>query len=237
MRIIPITFGCNRDMPLADMMAESVKKITTERPYIYVDTDFIGDTPNFIKMQRPIGWGNGAGWEASMMKVGAILEVIEREKLTDEDYILSIDSDVMILEDFFIEKADIMGFQHSDFYDTKLGKWGHLSGCCIFLKVGIAKRICLLDKYELAEIRHNEFKAFNICENEDVVLSYLAVRCGAILHAFPYSYLCNDIENYFKGIRDHAHKLIHFNIEIKEFLGQPVNGKWDIPKIVNFVKQ
>ena len=223
MNIFALNFTCARDEQLADLMSETLLKYSI--PYIKqirsINTD---DTK----------WGNGAGWGASMMKLAAIDQMLRDYVIHDDDFILSVDSDVVFCtrDVFEVVNPDygIWGVQHKPPYDTKYGKFGHMSGALIFLRGDIAKMMVQFSDNELHRIRMEEFKGYVIVENEDVVLSYLAMVCGAKPMDLPgwlssgnfeEELLTGDLKSYY-----------HLNYCPTTFLDEPVTGKWDIPSVI-----
>src|SRR5688572_20828238 len=102
----------------------------------------------------------------------------------DDDFILSVVFEVCFgglkLFEVVIQDYGIIGVQHHPLFKTELGMWGHCSGALIFIRADIVRAMCDFTDDELNRIRHEEFKKYTITENEDVVLSYLAAKCGAV---------------------------------------------------------
>lgn len=227
MNIFAFNFTCSRDQALADLMQQTL--ITHGQPHIkYIRSITTGgrDYTNY---------GNGAGWSASMMKLSAMDQLIKDSNPDDDDFILSVDSDVVFCgpEVFTAISPEfgIIGVQHKPPFKTERGMWGHMSGALIFIRADIAKKMCELSDEELHRIRFEEFKKHVMTENEDVVLSYLALVCGA---------RSLDIgEMGFSGLNFEAElesgelgSYYHLNYSPTMFLGEPVTGKWDVPSVL-----
>lgn len=238
MKIFAVNMTCARDQELEDLMARTLQKHCPEcEVLLSLNTD---DTP----------YGNGAGWGASMMKLEAIRQLLRENDVKDTDYILSVDSDVVFTspEVFKFTKHGygIIGIKHRPEFNTKVGKWSHMSGALIFLRGGIAKLMAGLTEETLNNIRFNHFKPYNLTENEDVVLSYLAdYACATYfdLGSVP-GLTSGDFEsdirerfgvNYVADLLNGANakrSFYHLNYCPTQFLGEPVAGKWMIPSIL-----
>lgn len=224
--IYAFNFTCARDLALSELMQETLIKYG--QPYItYIRSITTGgrDYPTY---------GNGAGWPASMMKLSAMDQLIKDTEPEDDDFILSVDSDVVFcgseLFDVVTPEHSIIGVVHKPPFMTEYGPWGHCSGALIFIRADIARKMCALSDEELNRIRYEEFKKHVMTENEDVVLSYLAMVCGAEAY---------DIDGKFSGLNfeeeiknDGLKSYYHLNYSPTEFLGMAVSGKWDIPHVL-----
>lgn len=173
-------------------------------------------------------WGNGAGWEASMHKV----KILRQFDIEENDFLVCIDSDVLFFTSEvtrFVNESDgeFFGIQNVITVKTLQGDLNHMGGCLTFIKGNILKKINAITDEQLFHVR-NEFKAVNLTENEDVVISYLAARVGAKFVGFPPELWSGGIE---QDLRNGCPKsFYHVNYSPTEFLGIPVTGKWDIPK-------
>lgn len=194
------------------------------------------------KMYLPIGsfrrvwneyesiWGNGAGWEASMMKI----QELRKYDIDDNDFLVCIDSDVLF---FTLQVFEFVALQEGNFYGIKneitvstlIGDLNHIGGCLTFIRGDILKKINELTDEQLFHVR-NEFKAVDLCENEDVVISYLAKRVGAIIIGLPEHLWSGGIE--FDLKRGTPKSFYHVNYSPTEFLGEPCDSKWNIPKVL-----
>src|SRR5687767_13980203 len=228
--IYAFNFTCQRDLALADLMRETLQ--THAQPHIkYIRSITTGgrDYTNYY---------NGAGWGPSMMKLSAMDQLIKDTDPDDDDFILSVDSDVVFCGPELFEainpKYGIIGVQHKPFYKTELGLWGHCSGALIFIRADIARDMCDLTDDELNRIRFNEFKKHVITENEDVVLSYLAAKCGAKPLDIGGKYTGLNFEEELRT--GNLGSYYHLNYCPTEFLGETVSGKWDLPHVLNLTR-
>ena len=159
-------------MELRELMLKTYTKYSGFTSWSSVNTD--EELPSY---------GNGAGWGPSMMKLDYLRKMLEWFPVKDDDFILSVDSDVVFTspEVFKYVKPDygIIGIKHKPDFETLRGPWSHMSGALIFIRVDIAKQMCAMSGDILEQIRYRHFKPFSITENEDVVLSYLAWMAGA----------------------------------------------------------
>jgi hypothetical protein len=242
MKIHAFNFTCHRDRELSELMETTIYKYCPHDVSLKVvntDTD-----PKYAR------YGNGAGWEAGMMKI-AYMKTIS---FADDDWVLSVDSDVVFgnrkVFDLLDPKYGIIGIQGQQPWDTFYGKWAHMSGCLIFLRGDIARQMTLWQPNTFDAIRQNHFKEFSITENEDVMLSYFARMQGA--EEFDVSSVpgitSNDfeqdvnngiiIEQTFKDDiivdldRSEMASFYHLNYCPTQFLGEPVTGKWDLPSVL-----
>jgi hypothetical protein len=217
---------CSRDMELSELMETTLIKYSM---------------PNlsFLRMvltggRQYTNYGNGAAWEPSMMKLTELAYIVENNEINDDDFILSVDSDVVFTSNEVFKYVNpeygIIGILGQQPWNTINGKWAHMSGCLIFIRGDIAKKMCDFTDEELNNIRYNEFKPYNITENEDVVLSYLAMKCGAEQYALPGNL---GVCNFEQDLNDKQLKsFYHLNYTPAEFLGVPVTGKEGIPLIL-----
>lgn len=226
MNIFALNLTCERDLALSKLMQDTL--VTHGQPHIkYIRSITTGgrDFPDY---------GNGAGWKASMMKLSAMDQLIKDTDPDDDDFILSVDSDVVFCGPEVFEcvnqKYGIIGVQHHPFFETELGPWGHMSGALIFIRGDIARAMCALSDEELNRIRFEEFKKHVITENEDVVLSYLAAKCGAIPLDIGGKYTGLNFEEELKT--GNLGSYYHLNYCPTEFLGMKVSGKWDIALVL-----
>lgn len=238
--IYAVNMTCARDTELEELMAKTLEKYCPSCSVLLsLDTD---DTP----------YANGAGWEASMMKLEAMRQLLSENDVKSDDYVLSVDSDVVFTSPEVFQYAKIygiIGIKHDPLFTTALGRWSHMSGALIFIRGDIARKICALRKEELNEIRVNDFKGFDMTENEDVVLSYLASYVGAEQFALPGHLSSGDFEDAVRGweieskvrasglnagmdFKDYFKSFYHLNYCPTEFLGEPISGKWDIPRVL-----
>jgi hypothetical protein len=187
------------------------------------------------------GYGNGAGWGPSMLKLGVLREVVAKG-IDDNDWVLSIDSDVVftntkvfdwinVVTSFVYNKYDIIGImQNSGLAKTQLGLLNNMSGCSIYLRGALAKKIAALTEEDLNGVRE-QFRAWVVCENEDIVISYLAQMLGGKPLPIPDHMYDGDLN---KDLTEGAEPrcFYHLNYLPTEFLGLPVTGKWDIPSVL-----
>jgi hypothetical protein len=230
-------FTCNRDLDLSLLMVQTFTKHCPDGSISISNTDTV---PEYK------AYGNGAGWQASMMKLKALSDIVRTKNVQDDDFVLSVDSDVVFCSPEVFKFVDpeygIIGTKHSPEFNTHMGLWSHLSGALIFIRGDVAKKMIALSSSQLDTVRAKHFKGFNLTENEDVVLSYLASHVGA--KQFDIGGLglsSGDFEsdvwtehgekNGF-GVTSHIKSFYHLNYCPTQFLGESVNGKWDIPRIL-----
>lgn len=241
-------FTCTRDLDLSLLMVKTFTKYCPDGSISITNTD---TTPAYKE------YGNGAGWQASMMKLKALSDVVKTKNIQDNDFILSVDSDVVFTSTEVFKYVNplfgIIGTRHRPEYYTHFRHWGHMSGALIFLRGDIAKKMIALTGEELNRIRLQHFKAYNLTENEDVVLSYLARFVGAnyfdlgevpnlssgnfegdVFITYPCAEEVNSGELHFfgRGEQTHLKSFYHLNYCPTQFLGEPITGKWDIPSIL-----
>lgn len=237
--IYAVNMTCARDLALEELMARTLEKYCPNCELLLsLNTD---DTP----------YANGAGWGPSMMKLDAIRQLINENNVNDTDFVLSVDSDVVFTSSevfkYVTPEYGIIGIKHKPEFNTALGQWSHMSGALIFIRGDIAKKMCAIPIEVLNHIRYEGFKKFDITENEDVVLSYLASLMGATQFELPGHLSSGDFESdasCYKGALDldgawgsdglyqFFKSFYHLNYCPTQFLGEPVTGKWDIPNVL-----
>jgi hypothetical protein len=181
-----------------------------------------------------------------MMKLKALSDIVKTKNVQDDDFVLSVDSDVIFTspEVFKYVKPEYgsIGTKHRPEFNTLKGKWSHLSGALIFIRGDIAKRMVDMQTSELDHIRQKHFKGFNLTENEDVVLSYLATHVGAnqfdlgTVPDLSSGDFESDVAYSYIGYNFITHQCLlsfyHLNYCPTYFLGERVTGKWDIPNVL-----
>ena len=224
--IYALNLTCIRDLDLAEMMQNTLVKYGQPQiKHIRSITTGGRDLP---------GYTNGAGWVDSMSKLSAMDQLIKDTQPEDDDWILSVDSDVVFCTPEVFEVIDlkygIIGTTHKPPFETKYGPWGHCSGALIFIRGDIAKKMCAMSDDELNRVRFEHFKPYVITENEDVVLSYLAMMNGAEVLDLPGHLSSGNFEE--ELVTRDLKSYYHLNYNPPIFLGEPCTGKWDIPSII-----
>lgn len=225
--IYAFNFTCNRDLDLSMLMGTTLKK--------HYHNVFLSVTNTDVDPEYK-GYGNGSGWPQSMLKLKRMRQVVNAYDPKPTDFILSVDSDVVFTspEVFTYVKPQygLIGIRHSQPYNTMLGPWGHMSGALIFIRGDIAKQMVNITEPRLNDIRYQHFKTHDMTENEDVVLSYLASYVGA--NYFDLGSVPNLSSGNFENDveRRQFASFYHLNYCPTEFLGEGVDGKWDIPKVL-----
>lgn len=225
--IFALNMTCERDKDLSELMLDTLIKYCPNLARI---------TSHTTGGRQFTNYENGSGWNASMMKLSAIAKLYEECDIKDDDFILSVDSDVVFtscdLFDHIDEQYGIIGILGQQPWNTIHGPWAHMSGCLIFLRGDIVKNMIELSDDELNNIRYNEFKTCDITENEDVVLSYLANRCSA--NAFDLSSIGGLTSGDFESdvIEMKFKSYYHLNYCPTSFMNAQVGGKYDIPKVL-----
>ena len=223
MKIFAFCFSCKRDEDLCDLMVDTL--IANAIPMIEQIR---------IKNTDDTDYKNGAGWKASMMKLQGLRDMLSDYNIGDGDLILSVDSDVVFTSPEVFQCLDqrygIIGTISDQPWVTRHGVWGHCSGALIFIRGDIAKKMAALEKHRLDKIRIEDFKAYDITENEDVVLSYLAMICGAEAMNLPSRLSSGNFE--FDVTHDALKSFYHLNYCPTEFMGEKVSGKWGIPAVL-----
>src|SRR5215216_2815239 len=141
MKLHAFNFTCDRDQDLSILMTSTLMRNCTELVDLKI---FNTDHNNNYK-----GYENGAGWQASMLKLNAMRLMMP----DDDDFILSVDSDVIFCSPDVFKHIDtnygIIGIEHQQPWNTIYGPWGHMSGCLIFIRGDIAKKMCSLTNKQL----------------------------------------------------------------------------------------
>jgi len=219
-------FTCDRDLDLSMLMISTFKKHCPEGSISVSNTDTVPQLK---------GYGNGAGWPQSIMKLKALSDIVHSKQVKDTDFILSVDSDVVFTSPEVFKHIDsqygIIGTKHRPEYHTHYKNWSHMSGALIFFRGDIAKKMIVLGESTLHNIRYGHFKPYQLTENEDVVLSYLAKLVDANyfdLGTVP------DLSsgNFESDVTEGLKSFYHLNYCPTMFLGEDVAGKWDIPRVL-----
>ncbi len=165
-----------------------------------------------------------------MMKV----RMLKNFEIAPDDYLLCIDSDVLVFANPLFKwvesnPGDFLGVQNYIGIETVHGTLRHMGGCIQFIKGNILSKINQISDSELLEIRR-QFQALVLCENEDIVVSYLALAVGAKFAEIPNELRIGD---FFGDLqRGTMESFYHLNMIMTEFLGEPVKGKWEIARVL-----
>jgi len=225
MKLFALNYSCQRDADLRDLMIETL---------VQHGIPFITQIRSVFTEDEYPSYGNGSGWEASIMKLNGIRWLLDKYVIDDTDYIMSVDSDVVFTSPeiftFIDGQYGIIGTQHKQPFRTAFGPWGHMSGALMFIRGDVARAMCSLPEKELRMIRQDHFKAYEITENEDVVLSYLARYVGASEFDLPGNLSSGNFE--FDVTHDALKSFYHLNYCPTEFMGEKVEGKWRIPSVL-----
>lgn len=248
MKIVPLTFACPRDSALLCMLVRSFQALQDERlgPHVVTmcsqdhpgdgalpadDLQFLRSTGARI-VERPKGWGNGCAWNGGILKIAAIRMMLNSGWVNDDDYILSVDSDVLFTDNKIFDDLENAGLAgpvqlHNPPITTRFGQWSHVSGCCAFIRGDIARKVIELPETLYSAI-NEEFRRDNLATNEDILVSYMANYCGAVTRPLNH-HMCHDLEAELIR-REKNGSFFHFNVGATTFLGVQITGKWDIPK-------
>lgn len=223
------SFTGTRDLELSELMCKTLQKYCHKLQRVEV-TNTAGTD-----------YGNGASWKSSMMKLDGLRKMVDKG-IDDDDWLLSIDSDVVftntkifdwlnVVTNFRYNYYDIIGIQQgTDLAKTQLGLLKNMSGCSIYLRGALAKKIAALSSEQLDSV-HEQFKAWVVCENEDIVISYLAQMLGANQLPIPDHMYHGDLNlDLLEGKETRC--FYHLNYAPTSFLGEPCNGKADIPRVL-----
>ncbi len=168
------------------------------------------------------------------MKLKALCDLLSKNDVKDDDYILSVDSDVVFCSSevfTYIHTYGIIGIENGGpVTNTFLGHMRHCSGASIYLRGDIAKKMCKISADELGTVRQ-QFKMYTLAENEDIVLSYLAKKVGATHFPLPNRLCEGDLDHdYHNGTLS---SFYHLNFGYRTFMGVPNTGKWDVPQVLS----
>src|SRR5688572_28729722 len=117
--IYAFNLTCDRDLDLSNLMVHTLYRHCHDiKELAVINTDHNQDYK---------GYGNGAGWQASMLKLKRLREF----NPNDDDFVLSVDSDVVFgARDVFTipdKRYGIFGVKHRPNFPTRLGAWSHMS--------------------------------------------------------------------------------------------------------------
>lgn len=224
--IFAFNFTHGPDQALSDLMCSTLSKYAAPRLGLIRVVQTGG--------RQYTAYENGAGWNASMMKLNELSYICESYNVRPDDYILSVDSDVIFTSSQVFDYVDgthgIIGVKHQQPYNTHLGLFGHMSGALIFIRGDVAHRMAALSDDDLGKIRQEHFRNFRITENEDVVLSYLAKLCGATELPLPSEVTSGNFENDFN--ENSLRSFYHLNYNPEKLFGLECGKKQNIPKIL-----
>lgn len=231
--IYAFNFTGQRDLRLSALMCETLKKYCPNLGAIEVTfTTGVKHIYKFNGNPYETEYGNGAGWGPSMFKLSALRDLIAKYNPKDDDFILSVDSDVVFCNskvfDYITPEYGIIGIGHKGArINSWIGIFTPMSGCSMYIRGDIAKKMVALTDAKLDQVRQH-FRMYQLTENEDVVLSYLAQMVGAKHFSFPTELHSGDLETDLQT--GNLASFYHLNYLPERFLGIKVSGKWDIPE-------
>lgn len=227
--IYAFNFCGDRDQELGALMAKTLRKYC---PNLKMLTQ---------KNMDKAGYMNGAGWTPSMLKLDSLRELVSNG-VQDDDWVLSVDSDVIftntkvfdwlnVVTSFKYNHFSIIGIEQvGQLAKCALGELHNMSGCSIYLRGHIAKKIAAISQEELLSVRE-QFKSYVLAEQEDIVISYLAQMFGAKPLPIPDHMYNGDLHKDISN-GDELRCFYHLNYSPTKFLGVPVSGKWQIPMVL-----
>lgn len=240
-KIIPFTFSCDRDLELFKFMHETIQPYINSTQYVYFEDQKELNLSNVVCLQREPGYGNGGYWQGAFLKFKALREIVSLTNPADDDYVLSADSDTAYTSGLIFEPLSrgLCGVQNSTTIKTKIGEFAHMSGAAIFIRGDAAKKIAQLTDL-IVNSMQRDFVEYGIAQCEDILLSYLAIYCGADTQDLMKYLHQEDPQDYYAGRISDSMKqksLFHFNYFPTTFLGQNISGKWDIPQAIKNYKK
>lgn len=215
-RIFTLSMSCPRDAYSFALMIGSLRRIRLKNRFSVVATGFT-DEPgdgvlpydvqkycaqhNVLVTDRGHGWGNGADWIGAMQKLRNLRVIEGIFNLTEHDYVVSIDSDVIffgtehdnvfnglkehgypemygICQGRSLKNGQIINTKSQLCWTKRFGVWGHMSGGFACYRGDIVKQMTKLTHDQIMSIQH-EMNDSIMPHNEDVVMAYMAsVICG-----------------------------------------------------------
>ena len=244
MRVHPLIMACRRDLGMLAWLLESLQELRRPEiasPLITVDEALTTDEHAALGRygatvwQRRPGFGQW-GMPSSVIKLQILGHAARRPEVDPADYLWCLDCDVAVVSDAILDRidgqADLYGLAHTALTPTtRFGPWGHVSGCCNFLRARVARRFATLGPAECQALEM-EMRREQLCLNEDVVLTYAAQCCGATRQDLtgPAIY-CDDLAGVLLHGK-HGYSVVHYNVEAGPFGGHQIRGKWDVPALV-----
>lgn len=239
--IRPFSYTCARDWKSFELVVRSWSRFRSERWTVFFDPDqpytdemkaFVEKYQVTFKRQSRPNFGQWC-WDSSMCKLDGWREMVAPE--TDDNVIiLYCDSDSIFLNDIgpFIQ-GEFCGFPHSIEIPVNGEMWAHFSGCLQTATVRAARKIAALNEEQLKAYRKAMVDNGNICQNEDVVISFLMLMCGVERAPFSPSTAEHDPEAVLLGKKRNWRPYSHLcGIMDRSFCGVHVNAKWDIPDAI-----
>ena len=190
-------------------------------------------------LQHRTGMHKHWGWPNSLQKLIAVHKAAAA--CPAGSWLACIDSDVIwrnarVLHYTTMPSIDFFGLAHSEESPSPMGPIRHCSGAMLFVRASIAVRLGnILKDGALVTAIEQEMRDAGMCVNEDVVLTYCLMRVGGVMFSTPElsSWLhCDDFEADMCTRSAGRPSLVHYGADFKSFLGEPVNGKWDIPRVL-----
>lgn len=108
--------------------------------------------------------------------------------------------------------------------------WTHMSGFFIAMRRSIAEEIGSLSDDRLKGIRSLMVEGGNLCQNEDVAISFLLGILKKSIAKLPWSFCGNFEDSVIRRVFD---KVYHLNgAGVGSFAGFPCGNKWEIPAVL-----
>lgn len=220
--IYALNFTDHRDEALSNLMQMTLTKYC----------------PNLggVMVKKNKKYGNGAGWQACLIKIAALRDIVNKYKPTEGDYILSVDSDVVFCtSEVFghVKDAGIIGIAGAPTERpmTPIGPLYNFSGCSIYIRGDVAIKMARMSP-DMLNIIRAQLGMEGITQNEDIFLSYLAQFNDAEPKDLPPHLYAGDLEVDWPN----PSSFYHLNYSPTMFMGRRVTGKWDIPRILQLKK-
>ena len=246
MMVYPFCYVCPRDWKMFEMLVRSLEKTgrsckwtayhDRREPLTEIQLDFC-ERLDVRVVQRPDDFYPWCGWKHAMSKLYGWTEMASHYGMSDDDHILYCDSDTMFFSDEILaqfEGYDFIGFPHSDtkYVEQLRREWSWLSGCFQAARVGMVRKLAQFTATQLYDASQ-EMLANNFSHNEDVVMSYLFAKCGAKENRLKNNHWMEmEPEKALRREKSPA-SFVHLNGNWKYFLGEPVEDKWDIPRVID----
>jgi hypothetical protein len=244
MNIYGLTFSWHKSQHFTQMCHRGLYKNNIKQIVYFdegdsVDNEIISELTEhgtIVRYKSKEYKGGHRGWPDAMFKLKTYRNLYEEFNIGENDWLLDMDDDTYMCSNKIVSllspDKDMIGIQHEPKYETKLGMFGHMSGACIGMRGHYLKKIVNYTEEELQRMQKEHFRAYNLTEMWDLVISYLMFSVGAVPYNITGEVICSaDAEEYFKG--NCKADFFHFNYQPRTFLEKPCpNTRYDIPIIL-----
>ncbi len=246
MRIFPVVIAEASYFDLYSLFEKSIRKIDypfePTRLYLKKNDVLPWDHSLFmiqhkvIRRVRPDGYGMWGDWACCEAYFEVLKDLARDPMIGDDDYVMDADSDVVVRNTAFLEKANGAEMVAlplvENIWTTDGVKWHHHSGCFMMFKGSCLRKMAGANIAAVKKIMADSKIPFI----DDTFVCTLARTLGIKIEPLDWvKTVVQNEEDVILGKTQSDASIFHFVGDAgrwKTFLGVPVTGKKDLPRAV-----